>query len=155
MRFASAPIPHRGEERSDRRPPSGNTVFVGGLSYQSSKESVEEFFSKCGNIANIRIATNEDGRPRGFAHVEFDSEDAVKSALELTGKRLDGREIRVDVAGNKGGRSGGRFDRDRGHGRERYGRESRHSRSRSRSHSHHDGSRERHGHYHKGSRYDD
>jgi nucleolin len=75
---------------------------------------VEEFFGQCGKIANVRIAMGEDGRPRGFAHIEFDNEDAVQSALKLSGRDLDGRSIRVDVAGNKGGRSGGRSDRGRG-----------------------------------------
>jgi RNA recognition motif-containing protein len=28
---------------------------------------------------------NEEGRPKGFAHVEFESPDAAKKALELNG----------------------------------------------------------------------
>jgi RNA recognition motif-containing protein len=34
---------------------------------------------------------NEEGRPKGFAHVEFESADAAKKALELNGVELDGR----------------------------------------------------------------
>lgn len=33
--------------------------------------------------------------------MEFDSEDAAKNALGLSDKELDGRKIRVDMAGNK------------------------------------------------------
>lgn len=90
----------------------------------------------------MRVALNEDGKPRGFAHIEFDSEDAVKNALKLTGRTLDGREIRVDIAGSKGGRSGGdRFSRGR-HGGDYH-------------HGHHGDSRDRHDHYQKRSRHDD
>lgn len=117
VRFASDPKP---QGRPDQRSGGGNTIFVGGISYDSTQESMEEFFGKCGKIVNVRIAMGEDGRPRGFAHIEFDNEDAVKSALELSGRDLDGRSIRVDVAGNKGGRSGGRSDRG-GYGRGSHG----------------------------------
>jgi nucleolin len=76
------------------------------LSYQSTKESLEEFFGKCGPVKGVRIAVNEDGRPRGFAHVEFDSEDAVTKAVGLSGQQLDGRNIRIDVAASRSSRGG-------------------------------------------------
>jgi nucleolin len=139
VRFASAPIPRRGEDRTDKKQESKTTVFVGGISFQSTRESVEKFFSECGTIAAVRLALNEDGKPRGYAHVEFQSEDAVKNALKLTGKSLDGREIRVDIAGARRERSSG----------DRYG---------SRRHGddyHHGGSRDRHDRYKKRRRPDD
>lgn len=108
VRFASDPKP---QGRGDQKTGGGNTVFVGGLSYQSTQDSLEEFFKECGKITNVRIAMNEDGKPRGFAHIEFENEDSVQSALKLSGRDLDGRSIRVDVAGNKGGRSGERSGR--------------------------------------------
>lgn len=83
------------------------TVFIGGLSYQSTKESVEGFFAQCGPVKSVRIALNEDGRPRGFAHVEFESEDAVSKAVALSGQQLDGRNIRIDVAESRSGSGSG------------------------------------------------
>ena len=117
VRFASDPVPRPPERPQSHEPSaapeprpgnSGMTIFIGGLSYQSTKESVEAFFSRCGRVQAVRIALNEDGRPRGFAHVEFDSEDAVAKAVALSGQQLDGRNIRVDVAES---RSGGRPSR--------------------------------------------
>ncbi len=117
VRFASDPVPRPPErpQTHEAGPPpeprpggSGTTIFIGGLSYQSTKESVEAFFSHCGRVQAVRIALNEDGRPRGFAHVEFDSEEAVTKAVALSGQQLDGRNIRVDVAES---RSGGRSSR--------------------------------------------
>ncbi len=114
VRFSSEPAP---EPSFGRRPggfqqrgPSGNegnTIFIGGLSYNSTKESVQEFFSQCGNISSVRVATDPEGNPRGFAHVEFDSQDAVKAALAMSGQFLDGRAIRVDTAGAKGEKPAG------------------------------------------------
>ena len=53
----------------------------------------------------------DDGRPRGFAHVEFASNaDAVKG-MEKAGNEIDGRVVRLDLsvprAGGGGGRGGG------------------------------------------------
>jgi nucleolin len=117
VRFANDPAPAFQERQSSPRRPAGNgnTIFVGGLSYQSTNETVAEFFGQCGNISGVRIATDQDGNPRGFAHVEFDTPEAVQAALQMTGQQLDGRSIRVDMAGAKGEKpAGGRFGGDRG-----------------------------------------
>lgn len=116
VRFSSEPAPARaprqdfGQQRAPRQNNSNaNTIFIGGLSYDSTTETVGELFGQCGNISAVRVATNPDGQPRGFAHVDFESPDAVEAALQLSGTMLDGRKIRVDVAGNKSGPSSGGF----------------------------------------------
>ena len=91
---------------------SGTTAFVGNLSYQTTKETLAKYFAGCGKVVEIRIPLNEEGKPRGFAHVEFDSEEAVKKAIALSGNDLDGRSIKVDFSQSK---QGGGF------GRRRYG----------------------------------
>jgi len=48
-------------------------VFCGNISFNTSEDSVRDFFSKAGDITSVRIATGEDGRPRGFCHIEFGS----------------------------------------------------------------------------------
>ena len=54
---------------------------------------------------------NDEGRPKGFAHVEFDTPEAAKSALELNGGDLDGRQLRLDLStpSRRGGGFGGGF----------------------------------------------
>lgn len=67
----------------------------------------------------MRIACHEDGKPRGFAHVEFGSAEEAKEAVKLTGVELDGRTVRLDVsAPRRGAGFGGR----RGRGPRRGGR---------------------------------
>ncbi len=58
----------------------------------------------------------DDGRPKGFAHVEFESPEAASKALELNGQTLDDRQLRLDLSsssnrgsgGDRGGFRGGR-----------------------------------------------
>ena len=79
----SAPDGQRQESRDNA---DSNTVFVGNISFNTSEDSVRDFFSKVGNITSVRIAMSEDGRPRGFCHVEFESPSVAKNALSLNGQ---------------------------------------------------------------------
>lgn len=87
-------------------------LFVGNLSFKSNEQGIENFFKDCGKIIDIRIAKDQTGRMRGFAHVDFDSEESVEKALKKNGFKLDGRELKLDkseskpkAGGNKGRRS--------------------------------------------------
>merc|ERR1712151_1122065 len=89
------------------------TAFVGNLGFKTSEASVAAFFKDCGNVLDVRIAKNpEDGRSKGYAHVDFDSNEAVQSAMGKAGQNLDGRDVRVDAStprqggGDRGGRGG-------------------------------------------------
>lgn len=101
VRFAS-------DNPAIKEPPQGSTtIFIGGLAYTSTPETVAAFFSGCGQVIGARVATTPEGEPKGFAHVEFDSEAAVQNALQLSGQFLDGRRIRIDVAASKSTRPQG------------------------------------------------
>jgi len=116
-------------QKSERDPTSAS-IFVGNLSYQTTEDSLWAFFETCGQIANVRVAKDQEGNPRGFAHVDFASPDAVEAAVQKAGSKLDGRPIRVDYStpkkndGQRGGFGGGnRFggDRQGGFGGDRQG----------------------------------
>lgn len=51
----------------------GYNLFIGNLSYETTKEDILSHFAKCGPIKNVRIpmdkATNQ---PRGFGYIEVD-----------------------------------------------------------------------------------
>lgn len=99
-----------------------HTIFVGNLGFRTNEDKVRKFFSRAGNVVGVRIATHEDGKAKGFCHVDFDSQDSVQAAIGYAGQELDGREIRVDASqprqgggaprggrgGFRGGRGGGR-----------------------------------------------
>lgn len=60
---------------------TSTTLFVGNISFNTTRESLERHFSKCGPIKAVRVAFNEDGRVKGFAHVEFESSISAQKAL--------------------------------------------------------------------------
>ena len=77
------------------------SIFIGNLSFKTNEDGIKNLFEDCGNIIDIRIAKTPEGRLRGFAHVDFDSNEAVESAIEKSGYKLDGRELRIDRTTNK------------------------------------------------------
>jgi len=108
------------------KPTNAFSIFVGNLSYNTTEESLRNAFGECGNVIRVSIPQNEMGS-KGFAFVDFDTEEAQKKAIEYNETDLDGRTIRVDVGqsgGSRGGRGGSRGGRggrgsDRGGGRGR------------------------------------
>jgi cold-inducible RNA-binding protein len=100
-------------------------VFVGNLSFDTTKEELEALFAPMGEITEVFVPTDRStGRPRGFAFVTFTSSETMSQAIQkLDGATLGGRNIRVNEAteqrpsgGGFGGRSfggggGGGFDR--------------------------------------------
>jgi nucleolin len=49
----------------------------------------------------------ETQRPKGFAHVEFETAEGAQEALKLNGQELDGRGLRLDLSSSSGGGSRG------------------------------------------------
>lgn len=87
-------------------------LFVGGLSWDTNDQSLNEAFSRFGVVAEAKVITDRDtGRSRGFGFVTFDSpSDAERAIQEMDGAELDGRAVRVNEAHDKprGGGGGGR-----------------------------------------------
>lgn len=77
-----------------------NKLYVGSLSYDTTEDSLKEFFSAAGTVSSATIIIDKmSGRSKGFGFVEMSSEDEVQKAIEtLNGKELDGRTIVVDKA---------------------------------------------------------
>lgn len=89
------------EWSGDRPQPGGgemNTLFVGNLGFRTEQWAVEEFFKPCGEIAMVRMAKDEEGRSRGFAHVEFTSAEGASEGMKYNGYELEGRALRLDLS---------------------------------------------------------
>lgn len=92
----------------------GNRLYVGNLSYQTSRETLEAAFASAGEVREVAMPTDrETGQPRGFAFVTMGSDDAANNAIsQLNGTMLDGRSLKVNEAQerpNRGGGGGGGF----------------------------------------------
>ena len=58
-------------------------LFVGNLSYDSTEEELSAHFSKVGPVSRVFIPLDrETGRPRGFAFIEFPSDEHAKEAIQ-------------------------------------------------------------------------
>ena len=84
-------------------------VFVGNLNFNTTKAEVEALFAKAGSVKDVFLPTDrESGRPRGFAFVEFSSdEEAAKAVTEFNEYDLGGRALAVNEARPKPEHSGG------------------------------------------------
>lgn len=78
----------------------GKNLYVGNLSYDTTENQLRELFGAHGEIVSANVITDRNtGRPRGFAFVEMETEEAARAATAtLDGQMVDGRQIKVNEA---------------------------------------------------------
>jgi RNA recognition motif-containing protein len=94
-------------------------LFVGGLSWDTSDQSLRQAFEQFGEVTDAKVITDRDtGRSRGFGFVTLaNPADADEAIAQMDGQQLDGRSVRVNEAHDKrGGGGGGRGGRSGGGG---------------------------------------
>jgi len=93
-------------------------LFVGGLSWGTDESGLRAAFEQYGEIVEVKVITDRDtGRSRGFGFVTFaETDDANRAIEEMNGKPLDGRNIAVNEAHDRGDRRGGGGGGRRGRG---------------------------------------
>ncbi|XP_072294123.1 nucleolin isoform X2 [Eucyclogobius newberryi] len=81
------------------------TLVVNNLAFSATEDTLQSTFEKA---VSIRIPQN-NGRPKGFAFIEFDTTDDAKEALDsLNNTEIDGRSVRLEYSQNSRGDGGGR-----------------------------------------------
>lgn len=90
-------------------------LYVGNLSFGTSKEDLQDLFAKAGTVESVSlIEDRETGRSRGFGFVEMSTKEEGAAAIQqFNGTDLDGRALNVNEAKpredrNSGGGGGGR-----------------------------------------------
>ncbi|MFA5257202.1 MAG: RNA-binding protein [Opitutales bacterium] len=75
-------------------------IFVGNLNFQATEQELQDFLSSYGAIQEVFMPKDrETGRPRGFAFVTFEDDNAAQAALQdLNGKEFAGRALTVNEA---------------------------------------------------------
>ena len=84
-------------------------LYVGNLSYSVTSSSLEEMFSKFGEVRSAQVVQDRDtGRSKGFGFVEMPNDNAALEAIQgLNEKEHDGRPLTVNEARPREQRSGG------------------------------------------------
>jgi len=96
-----------------------NRLYVGNLVFHATESLIQDTFASCGEVKSVSVMTDrETGRSRGFAFVEMADAAGAQKALELDGRDLEGRSLRVSIAEERrgGGGGGGGFKRGGGGG---------------------------------------
>lgn len=75
------------------------TLFVGRLSYDTTERELKrEFEAEFGPVASVNLVYDRQGRSRGYAFLEFQSEKDMRSAYNnANGMKIAGRRILVDI----------------------------------------------------------
>ena len=59
-------------------------LFVGGMSYETTENTLKETFSKAGTVESATIIIDKiSGRSKGFGFVEMSSEEEAQKAIEM------------------------------------------------------------------------
>ncbi|MBP9852800.1 MAG: hypothetical protein QG629_258 [Patescibacteria group bacterium] len=75
-------------------------LFVGSLPWGVDDTQLEELFAEFGTVASAKVIVDrETNRSKGFGFVEFEDDDAAKTAIDkMNGSDVQGRSITVNEA---------------------------------------------------------
>ena len=78
----------------------GQKLYVGGLSYGTTDESLNNYFSQAGSVVSAQIMMDKmTGRSRGFGFVEMGSDEDAQNAISMfDDKEFEGRALKVNEA---------------------------------------------------------
>jgi RNA recognition motif-containing protein len=87
-------------------------LYVGGLSYSTTSESLRDYFAQCGTVESATVIMDRfSGQSRGFGFVEMSTAAEAQEAIaKLNDQPFEGRKLIVNVAkgpGSGGPRAGG------------------------------------------------
>ncbi|KAI8136717.1 hypothetical protein BJV82DRAFT_638553 [Fennellomyces sp. T-0311] len=75
-----------------------NTLFVSRLSYDLQESDLMREFEQYGPIKNLRLVKTPEGKPRGYAFIEYEREKDMRAAYkDADGLKMLGRRVAVDV----------------------------------------------------------
>ena len=75
-------------------------LYVGGLSYNTTQQVLQDTFAKAGQVTSATIIIDRmTGRSKGFGFVEMANDSEAQAAIDMfNGKDLDGRALTVNEA---------------------------------------------------------
>jgi len=70
-----------------------NTVFVRGLPFAATEETLNKDFGECGEIVTLRMPLNDEGSCKGFCFIKYSSKEGMDKALAFNETDYGGRTI--------------------------------------------------------------
>jgi len=104
----TTPYDQQAQAEADSR-----SIYVGNVDYAVTEADLRGLFEQCGEVTRITIPSDRDGRPKGYAYIEFKEAEGAGAAMLMTDRPLKGRQIQVAIkrtntAGVSRGRGGPR-----------------------------------------------
>ncbi|XP_062870186.1 heterogeneous nuclear ribonucleoprotein D-like [Trichomycterus rosablanca] len=92
--FSTDEFPEGSKINASKNQEDDGKMFIGGLSWETSKEDLKIYLSTFGEVLDCTIKTDPmTGRSRGFGFVLFRDAISVDKVLELKEHKLDGKLI--------------------------------------------------------------
>lgn len=75
-------------------------LYVGGIPYTSTEQTLKDAFSKAGAVTSSSIIIDRmTGRSKGFGFVEMENDEEAQAAINMwNGQDFEGRKLTVNVA---------------------------------------------------------
>ncbi|KAL3866231.1 hypothetical protein ACJMK2_043548 [Sinanodonta woodiana] len=87
-------------------------LFVGGLSWETSVESLQNYFCQYGEVVDCVVMKNpQTGKSRGFGFVTYKDTSCVETVLAVKCHIIDGRQVDPKACNPKGANRGPRGER--------------------------------------------
>lgn len=105
------PVSMDGEEKEEEKKPAAKSivsVWIGNLSYDTTEDDLKKFMTSKSTMEEkdiTRVKLPKNGRKnRGFAYMDFASEDNMNIAITLSEQELNGRNLLIKQGSNFEGR---------------------------------------------------
>ena len=72
------------------------TIFVNNLSFDSTEESIKKVLCEFGNILEIRLIKDSNGKNKGYCYVEFQDESSIEKIIEKKNIFIDNRKVIIE-----------------------------------------------------------
>eukprot|EP00262_Sarcandra_glabra_P018733 TRINITY_DN6837_c0_g1_i1.p1 TRINITY_DN6837_c0_g1~~TRINITY_DN6837_c0_g1_i1.p1 ORF type:complete len:351 (+),score=63.64 TRINITY_DN6837_c0_g1_i1:116-1168(+) len=91
-----------------------NSIYVGGLPYESSEEAIRRVFDLYGAVVAVKIINDREVGGKCYGFVTFTNpRSAIDAINDMNGRTIGGRVVRVNEVRTRGGRPN--FNRDTFH----------------------------------------
>lgn len=81
-----------GEEHLE--PEQERKIFVGGINFKTTDESLKEFYEQWGEITDVVVIKDKySGRSKGFGYVTYKTSEMLDEAMNNRPHKIDGRQV--------------------------------------------------------------